>query len=142
MTAATFVSVKTMDKKEFRVLKKHCFLAKKNSVEAKLWLDKYYTDSAPLKSTIERRFEKIKRGEVNTEDDSFSGRPKKAVTNENYKRVHKIIWDDCKVKLIEISETLKLSKKCVGHILNEYLAMQKVCAKWLPHEFRIDQKQQ
>jgi hypothetical protein len=26
---------------------KHCFLAKKNTFEAKAWLDKHYTDSAP-----------------------------------------------------------------------------------------------
>ena len=29
-----------MDKKEFRVLIKHCFLTEKNTVEAKQWLDK------------------------------------------------------------------------------------------------------
>ena len=51
---ATFVSLKTMDKKEFRVFIKNCFSAKKNSVEAKSWLDKHYSDSAPGKSTIEK----------------------------------------------------------------------------------------
>jgi hypothetical protein len=30
-----------VDKKEFRALMKHCFLAKTNSVEAKAWLDKH-----------------------------------------------------------------------------------------------------
>ena len=131
-----------MDKKEFRVLTKHCFLAKKNSVEAKVWLHKHYSDSAPGKSTTEKWFEKFKRGEMTIEDDAFSGRPKKAVTNENYKKVHKIIWDNRKVKLIEISETLTISKECVGHILNEYLGMQKLCAKRVPRELRIGQKQQ
>jgi hypothetical protein len=42
-----------MDKKEFRVFMKHCFLATKNTVEAKAWLDKHYLDSAPAKSTVE-----------------------------------------------------------------------------------------
>ena len=79
---------------------------------------------------------------MTTEVDGFSGRPKKVVTYENYKKVHKIIWDDCKVKLIKISETLKISKKCVGHILNEYLGIQKLSAKWLPRELTIDQNQQ
>jgi hypothetical protein len=45
-----------MDKTEFRVLMKHCFLAKKNTVEAKDWLDKHYLDSAPAKSTVEKWF--------------------------------------------------------------------------------------
>jgi hypothetical protein len=45
-----------MDKKDFRVLMKHCFLAKKNTVEAKAWLDKHYMDSAPAKSAVEKWF--------------------------------------------------------------------------------------
>jgi hypothetical protein len=49
-----------MDKKEFRVLMKHCFLAKKNTVEAKSWLDKHYSDSAPGNSTVEKWFAKFK----------------------------------------------------------------------------------
>ena len=52
LNVATFVTVKTMDKKEFHVLIKHCFLLKKNTVEAKAWLDKHYLDSAPGKSTV------------------------------------------------------------------------------------------
>jgi hypothetical protein len=34
LSEATFVYCEKMDKKEFRVLMKHCFLAKKNAVEA------------------------------------------------------------------------------------------------------------
>ena len=41
-----------MDKKEFRMLIKLCFLMGKNTVEAKQWLDKCYGDSALGKSTI------------------------------------------------------------------------------------------
>ena len=91
-----------MDKKEFRVLIKHCFLAKKNSVEAKAWLDKHYSDSAPGKSTIEKWFEKFKRLEMTTEDDACNGRPK----------VHKIILNNRKVKLIEVSETIDIKGIC------------------------------
>jgi predicted nuclease of restriction endonuclease-like RecB superfamily len=50
--------------------------------------------------------------------------------------------NDRKVKLIEIAETLKISKKRVEHIVYEYLDMQKLCAKWLPHVLTIDQNQQ
>jgi dTDP-4-dehydrorhamnose 3,5-epimerase-like enzyme len=38
----------------------HCFLAKKNTVETKVWLDKHYSDSAPAKSTIKNWFAKFK----------------------------------------------------------------------------------
>ena len=49
---ATFVIFKTVDKIEFRVIIKHCFLMVRNTVEAKQWLYKRYGDSAPRKSTI------------------------------------------------------------------------------------------
>ena len=77
---------------------------------------------------------------MSIEDDARSGRPK--VTEENIKKVRKMILHDRIVKLIEISETLKISKERVGQILNEYLGMQQLCAKWMPREFTIDQKQQ
>jgi hypothetical protein len=71
---------------------KHCFLTKKKSVEAKAWLDKHYTNSAPAKLTVEKWFAKFKRGKMSIEDDTY----------ENIKKVHKIILNDRKVKLIEI----------------------------------------
>jgi hypothetical protein len=87
-----------MHKTEFRVLIKHFFLAKKNLLKPRF--DKHYSDSAPVKSTVEKWFAKFKRGEMIIEDDARSGRPKEAVTVENIKRVHKIIMNDRKVKLI------------------------------------------
>lgn len=131
-----------MEKKEFRVLIKHCFLAKKNTVEAKKWLDKHYSDSAPNKSYVEYWFAKFRTGHMTTEDDERSGRPNDAVTPENIQKIQKIILNDRKVKLIEIAEGLKISKERVGHIVHEYLGMRKLCAKWVPRELTIDQKQQ
>jgi hypothetical protein len=63
-----------MDEKAVRVLMKNCFLAKKNTVEAKTLIDKHYSDSAPVKSTIEKWFAKFKHGEMNIEDDGRSGK--------------------------------------------------------------------
>jgi hypothetical protein len=50
--------------------------------------------------------------------------------------------NDRKRKLIEIAETLKISKERVGHIVHEYLNMKNLCAKWLPRVLTIDQYQQ
>jgi hypothetical protein len=83
---ATLVCCEKMDKKEFRVLIKHYFLAKNNTVETKVWLDKHYSDSAPAKSTFKNWFAKYKRGEMSIEDDARSGRPKEAVSDENIKK--------------------------------------------------------
>jgi [histone H3]-lysine36 N-dimethyltransferase SETMAR len=112
------------------------------AVEAKAWLDKHYSDSAPEKSTVEKWFAKFIRGEMCIKDDARTGRPIEAVTYENIKKVHKIILNDRKVKLIEIAETLKISKERVGHILLVYLDIRKLCAKWVPRVLTIDQQQQ
>jgi hypothetical protein len=72
-------------------------LAKKITVEAK-GLDNHYSDSPTLKSTIEKWFGKFKRDEMSIEDDPHSGRSKLAVTDENIKKVHKIILNNRKVK--------------------------------------------
>ena len=77
-----------MDKKEFRVLMKHCFLIGKNTVEAKQWLDKRYGDSVQEKSTIIDWYGEFKRGRTNTDDAEHSGRPESAVVPENITKVH------------------------------------------------------
>ena len=92
-----------MDKKEFRVLIKNCFLMGKNTVEAKQWLDKRYGDSALGKSTINDWHAEFKRGLSNTDDTERSSRPKSAVVPENITKVHKIIFGDRKLKLREIA---------------------------------------
>ena len=51
-----------MDKKEFRLLIKHCFLMEKNTIEAMKWLEKRYGDSAPGKLTIIDWYAEFKRG--------------------------------------------------------------------------------
>lgn len=48
-----------MEKMEFGVLLKRCFLGK-TTVETKDWFDKHYF--APSKSTAEKLFAKFKRG--------------------------------------------------------------------------------
>ena len=83
---ATFVIFETMDKKEFRVLIKHCFLMGKNTVEAKKWLDKRYGDSEPGKSTIINWYAEFKRGRTNTDDAERSGSPKISKCSEKHNK--------------------------------------------------------
>lgn len=86
MSVATFVIRKKMDKKEFRVLIKYCFLKGKNTVETKSWLDKEFSGSTPGKPTIIDWYAKFKHGEMSTEDGERSGRLKEADTDENIKK--------------------------------------------------------
>lgn len=47
VTDATFVVDWRMNENEFRIFIKHCFLFGKDTVQAKQWLDKCYSDLAP-----------------------------------------------------------------------------------------------
>ncbi|XP_076641941.1 protein GVQW3-like [Halictus rubicundus] len=132
----------TMDRKEFRVSIKHCFLMGKNTVGAKQWLDKHYGGSAPGKSTIIDWYAEFKRGRTSTDDAERSGRRKSAVVPENIKNVHKIVLKDRKMKLREIADTLKISEGSVFTILHENLGMRKLLSKWVPRLLTPDQKQQ
>ena len=80
-----------MDKKEFRVLIKRCFLMGKNTVEAKQWLDEHFGDSAPGKLTIIDWYTEFKRVRTNTVDAERSVRPKSALVPENITKVYKIV---------------------------------------------------
>lgn len=101
----------------------------KNTVEAKQWLDKHYLDSAPGKSTIKDWYNEFKRGRTNTNEAERSGRPNTAVTEENIKKVRKIVLTDRKLKLKEIAEASKLSEGSVFTILHEHLGMKKLIDK-------------
>ncbi|KAF7271749.1 hypothetical protein GWI33_015427 [Rhynchophorus ferrugineus] len=74
------------------------------------------------------------RDEMSIEDGKRSRRPKKVVSDENIKKIHKMILNDRKLKLIRITDTLKISTERVHHIVQEYLGMRKLCAK--PHRIK------
>ncbi|KAF7282049.1 hypothetical protein GWI33_003329 [Rhynchophorus ferrugineus] len=130
-----------MDKKEFRVLIKYCFLNGKNTVEAKTWLDAEFLDTTPAKSTIKDWYAKFRHGEMRIEDGERSGRPKEVVADENINKTQKMILNHSKLKLNEIADTLKISTERVHHIIHEYLCMRKPCARTVARELTFDQKQ-
>ena len=68
-----------MEKSEFCELIKHCFLIGKNTVQAKQWLDKCYSDSALLETMFKRWHADFKRSHTDTNDAECSGRPNSAV---------------------------------------------------------------
>ncbi|KAF7267481.1 hypothetical protein GWI33_019313 [Rhynchophorus ferrugineus] len=115
-----------MDKNEFHVLIKYCFL--KGKIQLKQNLD-LMPDTAPGKSSIKDWYVKFRRGEISTENGERSGHPKEVVTDENFRKIHKMILNDRKLKLNEIADTLKISTERVHHIIHEYLGMRKLCAK-------------
>ena len=132
---------KTMEKFEFRVLIKHCFLMGKKYVQAKQWLDKCYLDSALSETMVKRWYTDIKRSRTDTNDAESSGHPNLAVALETTKKLHKLVLAYRKLKLREIAEELKISEGSEFTILHKHLSIRKLCSKWVPHLLTVDQKQ-
>ena len=57
----------------------------KNTVQEKQWLDKCYSDSAPLETKVKSLYADFKRGRTDTNDAERSGHPHSAVVPENTK---------------------------------------------------------
>lgn len=129
-----------MEKSEFRVLIKHCFLMGKNTIEAKEWLEKHYGDSAPSYSAIKKWFAEFRRGRTSTNDAERSGRPNDAIIPEINQQVSKIVLEDQRVKVREIAETVGISIGSTVKILHEHLHMKKLNVKWVPHFLDTKQK--
>ncbi|KAF7268102.1 hypothetical protein GWI33_018730 [Rhynchophorus ferrugineus] len=66
---------------------------------------------------------------MSTQEGERSERIKEVFTDENIKKIHKMILYDRKLKLNEISDTIKISNEGVHHIIYEYL----VDKTWLHH---------
>ena len=49
--------------------------------------------------------------------------------------------NDRKFKVHELADIVKISDGSVFTILHEHLGMRKLCAKWVPRELTVDQKQ-
>ena len=115
----------------------------KNIVQAKQWLDKCYSDPVFSETTVKRWHTEFKSCRTDTNDAERSGRTNSAVASENKtkKKLHKLVLANRKLKLCVIVEELRISEGSVFTILHEHLSMRKLCSKWVPRLFTVDQQQ-
>lgn len=130
-----------MEKSEFRVLIKHCFLMGKNTIQTKQWLDKCYEESSPSRQMVQKWIGEFKHGRTSTNDSERSGRPKEVTIPKYIKQIHKMVLNDRRLKVREIADSLNMSEERARYILHEHLQMKKLAAKWVPRFLTVDQKQ-
>ncbi|GBP28354.1 Histone-lysine N-methyltransferase SETMAR [Eumeta japonica] len=74
----------------------------------------------------------FQQGRESCEDDPRPGRPVTVVTEENVRKIEKLVLADQRIKLWQIAEELQISKERVGEIIHEHMNMRKISARWVP----------
>ena len=120
---------KTMEKSDFRVLIKHCFLMGwGDTVWVKQWLDKCYLDSAPFETMVKRWYADFKCGRTDANEAECSDCPNLAVVPENIKKIDKLIlavaWDSRGIEDIR--------RQCIHQFAWTFFK-RKLCSKWMQH---------
>ena len=75
-------------------------------------------------------------------DDTRSGCPSTARTNENMKSVPRLLTEDRCTTLQMIADRLNIGKETVRRIVTEDLGKRKICARFVPHALTTEQKQE
>jgi hypothetical protein len=114
--------------KEYRVVMKYCFLkwnlTKENDDDVLLILG----DKLPSYSTVKNWVARFGTGHLSTEDKEHSGRP----PNDNSRKCGCHSFHDPglrKISAKDLAETLSISRRRVGYIIQEILVMRKLSAK-------------
>ena len=84
-----------------------------SDVQAKQWIDKCYSDSAPSKKMVKGWYADFQCGCTNTNDAECSVRPNLAVVLENRKKLHKLVLANrFEIAIITICLRWLASQKC------------------------------
>ena len=105
-----------MEKTEIQAVFKHFVKKGMKAKEIHADLQNTLGDSAPSYSTVAKWASEFKFGRESLEDDPRSGRPKSAMTPELIAKVHKMVMEDHRLKVREISEAVGMSSERLFHI--------------------------
>ena len=68
----------------------------------------------------------FKQDRTSCQDEHRSGQQNKVTTKEMSKKIHKLVLDDCRLKVGELAHMVGISKSEVHRILIEILNMRKL----------------
>ena len=97
-------------------------------------------ESAPSHGMVHKWFTEFRCGRISTSDAERPNRPKEVTSQEMIDKIHDIVFNDRRLKVREISETVKILVESVWHILHECLGMRKLSARWVPRLLTADHK--
>jgi len=130
------------DFREQRACIKFCFKLGKTVTEFYEMLKTAFGKQAMGRSQTFQCFSQFKAGRTSTDDDERSGRPVSSSTPEMIEKARKIIREDRRGAIDEVSKLVGISHGTCHKILTEDLKMRRVASKFVPRILSVDQKQQ
>jgi histone-lysine N-methyltransferase SETMAR len=118
------------------------FLREKGESPAQIHreLQTIYGDKTPSYSTVTRWYNRFENGDYSVKDKPRSGRPKSSIIDRNIAKVSKLIEQDRRLTVREISQKLTLSITIVWRILTFVLGLVLLSARWIPKLLTPEQK--
>ena len=84
---------------------------------------------------------RLSEGRESVTDEERSGQPATSRAEENIAKIRQIVLENRRLTVRGIAEQVNIDRETVRKILSEDLDMRKVCAKMVPKELTIEQKQ-
>lgn len=129
-----------LTRENFRAMIFYDFRAGLSQQECLNRLQLAFGDEAPSKTSVYDWYNEFKRGRRSLKDEPHTGRPKSAIIQENIDAVRELIKEDRHVTYREIAAILGIGMTSIHSILHEHLEVRKLCARWIPHLLKDDQK--
>jgi hypothetical protein len=104
-------------------------------------VQKAYGNEALNRSNVFRWYSRFREAREAVEDDKRGGRPKSTRTEVNIAVVADLVKNDHRIASKMIAESLNIPKTVVLRILREYLGKRKLCARFVPHFFTPEQRE-
>ncbi|GBP71465.1 Histone-lysine N-methyltransferase SETMAR [Eumeta japonica] len=117
---------------EHRAVIKYFAKKEKTPKEIFEYMVSVFQESAPSYTMVKKWARLFQQGRESCEDDLRPGRPVTVVTEENVRKIEKLLLADRRIKLWQIAEELQISKERVGEIIHKHINMRKISARWVP----------
>ncbi|XP_064100988.1 protein GVQW3-like [Macrobrachium nipponense] len=126
---------------EQRYCIKFCYKLGDTQVQTIQKIQQAFGDEAMGITQIKEWYNRFKQGQTSVESKPRSGRPSTSRNEEFIENVRRIVEDDRRITINEITEEVGISTGSVHTILTEDLAMRRVSAKFVPKLLVEQQKQ-
>jgi hypothetical protein len=113
-----------MEKEQYQSVNRFLFLEGESRSQIKECLDAVYSDSSPSMATIKNWFNEFQHGHTSVFDEPRPSAPKMATMEDNMTKIHDHVLADRRLKVLEIAETVGISKDHMGHILHKILGLR------------------